>query len=345
MVTQIRRWFSFLALVLPTLSMLVLGACGQRSTDDEQGSRLVPGPPDLAAPVQRLNLSAYGVTEVVRDQNMDAVTIAFADGTRVVVRSNTHPVEGAWELRAVSSDGSTAERTSRRGWPVIHYVDQSSGALKRGALYLARTAKDELDQWRGFGNSAAFSLIALDVYTYAEFVGEYDLNHMVRVFSEADDEAPAGGGGRGLASPKQTAPAADGGAPAPAVDHTCTVHDFGDEECEITPAQQCLVDVVETGWYPCVKFVVLSLISGLGTYWTCGPCITFLWTLIPALLGYISNPFGWLGLLGGAAVCAGCLFSAWALFESAKAAFNNCFFQFPPPKGCAGPTPTATEVN
>jgi hypothetical protein len=339
MLTRIRQWFSILALVLPTLSMLVLSACGARGSGDEQESKLAGGP-DLAATVRPLDLSGYGISEVTPDQNTDAVTIAFANGTRVVVRSNMHPVEGEWELRAVSSDGTTAERTSWRGWPVIEYVDQSTGNLKKGALYLSRTAKDELDVWKEFGHSAAFALIALDVATYAEFVGEYDLNRVVRVFSEADEEAPSGGGPIGFAQPRQTA-ATDGG-----LTHTCTVHDFTDEECEATPAQQCLNDVVQTGWYPCAKFVVLTLITALGTYWLCGGCARFLMSLIPGLLGYATNPFGWLGIIGGALVCVGCLASAWGEFEAAKRAFLNCFNRNPPPKRClANATATATEVN
>jgi hypothetical protein len=340
MLTRFRQWLSILALVLPTLSLLVLGACADRGGSDEQDSRLQPGP-DLAASVGALNLSGYGVTEVASDPDSDAVTVSFSNGTRVVVRSNLHPVEGEWELRAVSSDGTTAERTSWKGWPVIDFVDQNTGNLKRGTLYLARTAKDELDQWQEIGNRAAFALIALDISAYADLVGEYDLTRVVRVFSEADEEAPSGGGGVGFAAPKQAAPSPDGGD----LTHSCNVFNFSDEECVATPAQKCLNDVVQTGWWPCAKYVLATLVTALTTYWFCGACARFLITLAPALLGYISNPFGLFALLVRTAICVGCVASAWGEFEAAKRAFMNCFRNHPPPKGCAGPTPTATEVN
>lgn len=294
--TTIRKLF----LVAPTALLFCLAACNTRGAV-------------VSSTHHALTASSV---EIAED---GTATVTFDDGNVVTVTPHSAAAAGAEEnavdMTAVSSDGTTATLESYEWVPIVRYGDQA------GALFMEGSAALELAKWQGRGNSAALGIVALVLQDTATVAGVTDLNTLVDPYDAPDGpqaKAPK-------IRPQQAARCEAGMVNAP------EVFDFPPEECQPQPGDAALVAVAQSGWYPCVRDAILALISGLGAYWLCGACVTFLYTVIPGILGYATNPLGWAGLLLGSAACVGCGISAYGLFTSTRDTIINCYYAFNPP--------------
>jgi hypothetical protein len=324
-----------IALVLPTMSFLFMAACNTARA-----------PIAVSHASSALTIQDYGITSIVPDPNEDLVTVNYDSGVTVAIHTNFAPGPNDPEMTATSSDGSSAVRTQYQGWPIVSF-----GPGQYGALFFTDSAADELDKWLARGNTAAFALVALEITNTAQMMGATDLNTFDRAWRGTNTGTDSTGTGTdggplpaNLFRRRPTATACTVTATATALAQLNPpdggangggdgqVFDFPADECAEQPGDACLLQVAHSGWYPCAKNAILALLSVLGGIWVCGACGTFLSTAIPGLLGYATNPIGWIATLLGAASCVGCAIAAWGAFVTCKNTFLNCFAVNPAPQ-------------
>jgi hypothetical protein len=329
---RIRQLAATLALALPTGLMVFLSACGGKAAQP------------VGVTQHAVTIADYGVSSIVPDQNSDLTTVNFSNGVTVAIHFGGFD-PGDPDQTASSSDGTSATLSALGGnviaanWPVITYYDTAGNKTVAG-LVSELTASAELDKWAARGNSSALALVAYSFSVGMAAQGVDDLSAFKMSF--ADATAPAGTvAAKGAHSDQvaQPCPAdADNGLP-PNLDPDGPDAD----DCQpLPPARQCLQNVVNTGWYPCVRNVLATLIALIATRWlwrfTCGACLAFLKAaLAGGVIFFGSNPVGWLATGGGVLACAVCAGLLYTAITNAFAAIRNCITDRPPPIQCQQP--------
>jgi hypothetical protein len=329
---RFRQLAATLALALPTGFMVFLSACGGRA--DAVG---------VTQPA--VTIANYGVTSIVPDENSDLVTVNFESGTTVSIHFGGFE-PGDPDQTATSSDGTHATLSALGGtaiaanWPVVTYYDTAGNRTVAGVAG-ELTASAELDKWAARGNSSALALVAYSFSVGMAAQGIDDLASFKMLFADVGATAPAmaknGPEHANQVAPK-CAPDADNGLP-PNLDPDGPDPD----DCKpLPPARQCLQNVVNTGWYPCVRNVLAALVATIATrlLWriACGACLTFLKAAMAGgVIFFGSNPVGWGASALGGIACAACAIMVGTIIYNAIQAIRNCFVDRPPPLQCPQP--------